>query len=158
YFVSELARREGVKVCHAGEGADELFYGYPSWRVLHRLQRANELPVPRLVKQGGLLALGAAGRSTARPYEYLRRGSAREAVFWGGAEAFTETQKQRLLGPALRTELSGASSWDALAPIRARFEAAAWEPSHLHWMTYVDLRLRLPELLLARIDRMSMAV
>jgi asparagine synthase (glutamine-hydrolysing) len=43
-----------------------------------------------------------------------------------------------------------------LAPIRARFEEAAWEPSHVNWMTYLDLRLRLPELLLMRIDKMSM--
>jgi asparagine synthase (glutamine-hydrolysing) len=78
-------------------------------------------------------------------------------VFWGGAEAFTETQKQRLLSPALRRELDGLSSWDVLRPIRERFEATAWDRSPLHWMSYLDLRLRLPELLLARIDRMSMA-
>jgi asparagine synthase (glutamine-hydrolysing) len=34
----------------------------------------------------------------------------------------------------------------------------AWEKSHLNWMTYLDLNLRLPELLLMRIDKMSMGV
>jgi asparagine synthase (glutamine-hydrolysing) len=158
FFVSELARSNGVIVAQAGEGADELFFGYPSWRILHRLTRANELPVPRAVKRAGLVALGLSGQAPGRPYEYLRRGASGEAVFWGGAEAFTEIRKRRLLAPEVRRELSGLSSWDALAPIRSRFEAAAWEPSPLHWMTYLDLRLRLPELLLARIDRMSMAV
>jgi asparagine synthase (glutamine-hydrolysing) len=158
YFLSQLAREQGVTVCHAGEGADELFYGYPSWRILHGLQLADGLPVPRGVKRAGLLGLQAAGRANGRPYEYLRRGAAGEPVFWGGAEAFTDTQKQQLLGPALRGELAGLSSWEALAPIRRRFEQSAWERSDLHWMTYLDLRLRLPELLLARIDRMSMAV
>jgi asparagine synthase (glutamine-hydrolysing) len=156
YFVSELARADGVVVCQAGEGADELFWGYPSWRTHLRLQRADDLPVPSLVKHGGLAALRAAGRDRTRPYELLRRGTAGEPVFWGGAEAFTETQKRRLLGPALRGSLDGLSSWDVLAPLRRRFESAAWEASHLHWMSYVDLKLRLPELLLARIDRMSM--
>jgi asparagine synthase (glutamine-hydrolysing) len=156
FFVSELARRNGVIVCQAGEGADELFWGYPSWRTHLRLQRADDLPVPALVKQGGLAALRAAGQGTSRPYEFLRRGAAGEPVFWGGAEAFTEAQKQRLLGPELRGSLDGLSSWDALAPLRARFERKAWETSHLHWMSYLDLKLRLPELLLARIDRMSM--
>jgi asparagine synthase (glutamine-hydrolysing) len=108
--------------------------------------------------RAGLLGLQAAGRANGRPYEYLRRGAAGEPVFWGGAEAFTDTQKQRLLGAELRSELAGLSSWEALAPIRRHFEQSAWEPSDLHWMTYLDLRLRLPELLLARIDRMSMAV
>ena len=77
-------------------------------------------------------------------------------MFWGGAEAFTEEQKQRLLSPRLRRELAGITSWDALAPIRARFDEAAPEPSHVNWMSYLDLRLRLPELLLMRIDKMSM--
>ncbi|MGZ4316377.1 MAG: asparagine synthase-related protein, partial [Gaiellaceae bacterium] len=79
-------------------------------------------------------------------------------VFWGGAEGFMEEQKQRLLGPAIRGELKDASSWDAIAPIRKRFEERAAEPSTLNWMTYLDLNLRLPELLLARVDRMSMGV
>jgi asparagine synthase (glutamine-hydrolysing) len=45
-----------------------------------------------------------------------------------------------------------------LKPIRQRFEEKAWEKSHLQWMTYVDLNIRLPELLLMRIDKMSMGV
>src|SRR4029079_14524468 len=32
----------------------------------------------------------------------------------------------------------------------------AWEQSPLNWMSYVDLNLRLPELLLMRVDKMSM--
>ena len=69
-----------------------------------------------------------------------------------------ETEKRRLLSPRLRRELDGLTSWDVLAPIREQFEATAWEPSHVNWMTYLDLRLRLPELLLMRIDKMSMGV
>jgi asparagine synthase (glutamine-hydrolysing) len=158
FYVSELARRNDVIVCQAGEGADELFCGYPSWRTHLRLQRADDLPLPTAAKRAGLAVLAAAGRERTRPYEFLRRGAEGVPVFWGGAEAFTETQKRRLLGPELRRQVGDLSSWDALAPIRARFEEKAWETSHLNWMTYLDLQLRLPELLLARIDRMSMGV
>jgi asparagine synthase (glutamine-hydrolysing) len=158
FFVSELARAHGMKVCQAGEGADELFFGYPRWRTFRRLERANELPVPAAVKRGGLALLGLAGQGYGWPYELLRRGATGETVFWGGAEAFPEARKRRLLGAEIRRELDGATSWDALAPLRRRFEQAAPEPSGVHWMSYLDLRLRLPELLLARIDRMSMAV
>jgi asparagine synthase (glutamine-hydrolysing) len=45
-----------------------------------------------------------------------------------------------------------------LEPIRKRFVEKAWEKSHLNWMTYLDLNLRLPELLLMRVDKMSMGV
>jgi asparagine synthase (glutamine-hydrolysing) len=158
YYVSELARANGVIVAQVGEGADELFFGYPSWRTLLRLQQANAAPVPGAIRRLGLAALNAAGQGRGRPYEYLRRGTAGVPVFWGGAEAFMEEQKRCLLGPALRAELNGMTSWDALAPIRRRFEERAWERTTVNWMTYLDLNLRLPELLLARVDRMSMGV
>jgi asparagine synthase (glutamine-hydrolysing) len=146
-----------VIVAQAGEGSDELLWGYPSWKTHLRLERANALPVPRAAKRLGLAALRAAGRETSRPYEFLRRGAEGLPVFWGGAEAFTETQKRRLLSPRLRREHATTSSWDALAPIRRRFDEKAWERTPLNWMTYLDLNLRLPELLLLRIDKMSMA-
>ena len=157
YYLSELARSQGVIVAQVGEGADELFWGYPSWRTHLRLQRANALPVPRAAKRLGLTAFRVARRDTSRPYEFLRRGAEGLPVFWGGAEAFTETQKRRLLSSRLRREHATTSSWDALAPIRRRFEERAWEPTPLNWMSYLDLSLRLPELLLLRIDKMSMA-
>jgi asparagine synthase (glutamine-hydrolysing) len=157
YYLSEHARSEGVIVAQAGEGSDELFWGYPAWRTHLRLQRADSLPVPRPLKRVGLAALHAAGQATTRPYEFLRRGAEGVPVFWGGAEAFTETQKRRLLSERLRRELAGMTSWDALTPIRQRFDERASERSPLNWMTYLDLNLRLPELLLLRIDKMSMA-
>jgi len=100
----------------------------------------------------------AAGKGGRREVEYLRRGAEGLPIFWGGAESFMEWQKQRLLSPRLRRSLDGLTSWDALAPIRARFDAHAWDRSHLNWMSYVDLNMRLPELLLMRVDKMSMGV
>ena len=91
-------------------------------------------------------------------YEWLRRGTVRQPIFWGGAEAFTEVQKLRLLSTRLRKQFANLTSWEVLEPIRKRFEEKAWERSHLNWMTYLDLNLRLPELLLMRVDKMSMGV
>jgi asparagine synthase (glutamine-hydrolysing) len=91
-------------------------------------------------------------------YEWLRRGATREPIFWGGAEAFTEAQKSRLLSLRLRKEFANVTSWEALKPIRQKFLERAWERSHLHWMSYLDLNFRLPELLLMRVDKMSMGV
>lgn len=79
-------------------------------------------------------------------------------VFWSGAEAFTETHKQSLLSPRLQRKFAAFSSWHTLSQIYDRFREKAWEKSTLQWMTYADLSLRLPELLLMRVDKMSMAV
>lgn len=158
YYLSKLARDNGVVVCQVGEGADELFVGYPGWLLAARLERWNALPVPRAVKHVGLAGLRWLGRERASYYEWLRRGASGTPIFWGGAEAFTETHKQRLLSPSLRKRFRHFSSWEALRPVRERFEAKAWEPSVVNWMTYLDLNLRLPELLLMRVDKMSMGV
>src|SRR6266478_134746 len=165
YYVSKLARDSGVIVCQVGEGSDELFWGYKYWRDSLRLQRlANLFPLPKPTRKFGLAALSfverVPGASNRREFscEVLRRALSNRPVFWGGTEIFTDSQKQHLLSPRLRKQFAELSSWEALRPIRQRFEEKAWEPSPLNWMSYLDLNLRLPELLLMRVDKMSMAV
>jgi asparagine synthase (glutamine-hydrolysing) len=158
YYVSKLARDTGVIVCQVGEGSDELFWGYPTWKRALTLQRYGNLPLPHFLKTWGLAGLRLLGKEQKNYYERLRRNTVCQPVFWGGAEAFTETQKRRLLSPALRREFAGLTSWEPLKPIYARFLEKAWEKSPLHWMTFLDLNLRLPELLLMRVDKMSMGV
>jgi asparagine synthase (glutamine-hydrolysing) len=102
--------------------------------------------------------LAALGYDRTVHLEWLRRGARNEPLFWGGAEAFTNAEKRHLLSPRLRSALRGVTSWDAIRPIRERFEDRAPDPSHLNWMSYVDLNLRLPELLLMRVDKMTMGV
>ncbi|NDD29335.1 MAG: asparagine synthase (glutamine-hydrolyzing) [Proteobacteria bacterium] len=158
HYVSKLARDAGVVVCQVGEGADELFWGYPSWKIKLGLERANQWPVPRFAKRLGLRALEWAGQSGGHPYEALRRGANGLPVFWGGADTFTFRQKQALLSPRLRAKHRHDPTGALLRPLRDHFLERAWEPSPLGWMTYLDLNLRLPELLLMRVDKMSMGV
>lgn len=158
YYVSKLARDNGVIVAQVGEGSDELFWGYKDWEKFLKLSKANDLPVPSIIKRAGLGMLGLAGRSDRDNYEFLRRGAVGEPVFWAGAEAFYETEKKQIVSERLRRELKGYSSFEAIRPTYNTFRAKAWEQSHLNWMTYADLNHRLPELLLMRVDKMSMGV
>jgi len=159
YYVSKLARDAGVIVCQVGEGADELFWGYPNWRRAWRLQRLNDrFPVPGIAKELGLAGLRAWGKDAHQPYDWLARARARQPIFWGGAETFTHAEKLRLLAPPLRQQFAERSSWEVIAPIRARWEENTPERSTLNWMSYLDLNFRLPELLLMRVDKMSMGV
>jgi asparagine synthase (glutamine-hydrolysing) len=157
FYVAEMARKNGVVVAQVGEGADELFWGYPAWRTLHRLQRMGDLPVPRAFKQMAIWTAQSLGRGHRRGIELLARNARRQPIFWGGFERFSEAQKCRLLSPEFRRRLNGLNSWHALEPIWQDFQDNAWEKSILHWMSYLDLRYRLPELLLMRVDKMSMA-
>lgn len=157
YYVAKLARDAGVIVCQVGEGADELFCGYPFWRRHLQLAQWNQAPIPRFAKRGALGLLSLAGKAGTYNHELLRRSAAGEPIFWGGAEGLVEHEKNEILDDGFRRQFVGRTSAAALEPIRKRFEAAAWEKSDLHWMTYLDLNLRLPELLLSRVDKMTMA-
>lgn len=162
YYVSKLARENGTVVVQVGEGADELFVGYTHWMDILGLYNGIWQPYTRLPAALRRLAYHAAplNRDSIR-YEYVRRAAAGEELFWGGAEAFGEARKLRLLHPDLRASLSGLSSWDVIHPHRQRFEQRTRglpaAQGYANWMAYLDLRLRLPELLLMRVDKMSMA-
>ena len=158
YYVAKLARDNGVVVCQVGEGADELFIGYPSWIAALKRQQWNDWPVPNSVKRAGVAGLSALGYDRTVHLEWLRRGARNEPLFWSGAEAFTDAEKRRLLSPRLRRGRRGFTSFEAIQPIWKRFRERAPQQTHLNWMSYVDLNLRLPELLLMRVDKMTMGV
>lgn len=157
YYLSKLARDNGVTVAQVGEGADELYAGYPNW---HRMLKLHEV-MRRLPRSAALVAQGMstlAGKADGLLAETLRRQRNGDPFFWSGAESFTPRRKERLLSRRMKEVFEGRSSAEAVEDIRKRFDSGAWEPSALNWMTYVDLNLRLPELLLMRVDKMSMGV
>jgi len=158
HYVCKLAIDAGVKVCQVGEGADELFYGYPGWKHYLQMELWSQMSIPSMIRQLGLGAYGLMRGTDSFRYEWLRRSARGLPVFWGGAEAFPEHFKRSLLAPRLRQAFAAHSSWDILSPIHQHFLKRAWEPSNLHWMTYLDLQIRIPELLLMRVDKMSMGV
>lgn len=158
YYVSKLARDNGIIVAQVGEGSDELFWGYTTWKTYLDLAIANDKPVPNFVKKMGLAAIRAAGRGNRHYAEMLRRGVEKQPIFWSGAEAFYEYDKKHMISDELRRKLGDYTSFEALRPTYDRYKEKAWEQSHLNWMSYADLNHRLPELLLMRVDKMSMGV
>lgn len=158
YYVSKLARDNGVTICQVGEGADELFWGYPTWKLKHRLQRLANTPGTQWLQKIGAHLLSGTSQKYSAGYEALQRAVNKQPIFWGGVDAFTATQKNTLLSNRLQNQFANYSSWDALAPYWKNFQENCWDPSILHWMSYVDLKVRLPELLLMRVDKMSMGV
>ena len=114
------------------------------------------IPFPRVAKKLGLHALGGLGKSNGLPYELLRRATLGIPIFWGGVDAFSQRAKLDILSPRLRLRFKNHSSWNAISPFHERFMEKAWEKTPVKWMTYIDLNMRLPELLLMRLDKMGM--
>ena len=114
------------------------------------------IALPSLVKKG-VYEISARILGPAHQHlmlDYLRKGAEGNELFWGGAISFTETHKRLLL-----TE-RGRSSIDSHALIRQwHQEILEQDPraEYLKRMIYLELRNRLPELLLMRVDKMTMA-
>lgn len=159
YFLSKLARDNGTVVCQVGEGADELFCGYPGWRRLLTLQKRLSGPFSSVLTRAGMWGLDKLGKRGGWPWERLQRASRGQAISWGGGgEAFSEWEKQQLLSPQLQNRFRDFSTWSVLEPLRKEFLQADWEKTDLGLMTYLDLKIRLPDSLLMRVDKMSMGV
>jgi asparagine synthase (glutamine-hydrolysing) len=163
HFVSKLAKDHGVTVVHVGEGADELFAGYPTyvtadamargpWRAL----RALPAPLRAAVGRAGAAALSRSPRHEIHS-EALGRAAQRDGIlWWGGAVAFYERAWDRVTTPGLRAAVNSDGPRDVVAQIAAD-GLAAGARDHLDGLIYQDLRLRLPELLLMRVDKLTMS-
>jgi asparagine synthase (glutamine-hydrolysing) len=158
YYVSKLARDTGTIVVQVGEGADEIFSGYSNyvrnlliydnfWNYARRaptfLRRAAAFPVQRLVTPAGRKRLLV---------ELARRFSSDEPMFWGGAVVYDESTKSRLLNGQERR-----SSLQTVERYLSHIAAERPDSDYLARMIYLELKLRLPELLLMRVDKITMA-
>jgi len=156
YFLSKKVTENRGKVIHVGEGADELFFGYEAWRKLELLQYLQyPQSMVHALKIGWLLQpLSMLGRFLPVRYaEAWRRFFCGLPLFWGGTDALTFREKiqigvdRKLLE---KTDLYIKQFYDKFTK---NFEDKA--PNK--WMTYFDLKVRLPELMLMRVDKMAMA-
>lgn len=163
YFVAKLAKDNGVTVVHVGEGSDEIFSGYPTyvqahavatghWRRFRGLPRAARVPLA-----GAVSALLGKRPGYELHVEAIHRGTQAEGhLWWGGAVAFYERALERITTADLRRDTSGELPRDIVAAIDADATAAGAR-DELDRIIYQDLRLRLPELLLMRVDKLTMA-
>ena len=144
----------------AGEGGDELFFGYDRWRRLRTLQhwdnRLPDLPGRLLRRMATALALAGttsfarvAGRAAAR-------GARPTALLGRRAMDFGERGRREILGPAM-AGIDGDTYEAVVRPHWDRFRTHRPASDVGGWMTYLDLRFRLPELMLPRLDKMGMA-
>src|SRR5687768_8980645 len=163
YYVSKLARDSGTIVVQVGEGADEIFSGYENYvrhlRIYENFWRhAETLPrgLRRALSNLSRPVLEATGRKRAA-IELIRRLGADEPLFWGGAVVYDETFKPRVLSKQMRARMNGLSSLQVVEPYLSHVERERPESDFLTRMTYLELKLRLPELLLMRVDKITMA-
>jgi asparagine synthase (glutamine-hydrolysing) len=160
YYVAKLVRDSGTVVVQVGEGSDELFHGYQGYIDAVARRRRYWEPFQQLPSSLRKLAAGSAlelARHTGRGVmhaDYIADAAAGRLPFWGGAICYTGELKRQILAA------DGAVEDDAYRVVRGLWEEAERQrpgADLLQKMTYLELKQRLAELLLMRVDKMTMA-
>lgn len=160
FWLAKLTRENGVIVIQIGEGSDELFAGYDTYLLAMRLyERAWRwlARFPELVTRGVFRASALLTNPRfdfAR--EYLRRLAEGQEPYWGNAIAFSDLQKECLMTPRFKAAVKN-SSYSVIARHYDELKNLDRETDFLTRLTYLELKHRLPELLLMRADKMTMA-
>jgi asparagine synthase (glutamine-hydrolysing) len=174
YFLSRLVKQSGTTVVQVGEGADENFLGY--WWCEHYRQKYEQVYAPARVHPSWWRQLRARAKAatpgvSGEDLDIVERARAGQELFWGGAAcwwgglrtkltpdsrpfaAVTECPVDGLLPPShLRLD-----SHEVVRHYLGDLTGHLREPEVLQKIPYMEMKLRLPEHLLMRVDKLTMA-
>jgi len=164
-----------------GEGSDEQFCGYASYmgylRLYHRYWSPFRRHVPGPLRR--MIARSAVGAASANPRlpvyaDIIDRAARGREHFWAGAMVFWNTEKDRLIRPnslgsgahhkrmidagVLDASYLAPDSYNVIKSFLDPFDQAHPGRDALTRMIHNEFRLRLPELLLMRVDKIAMSV
>lgn len=175
WCISKAVHDSGTKVVQVGEGADEHFLGY--WWCDHyrkksmdvyepARQRSKSFQLKRLIEKMPFIGSALAGEDV----EIVIRAQEGEELFWGGAIAFWGnlrdqlTPASNLFSEEIDCPVKGLMD-DAFSALNSNAIVAAHmqplgelaHPEILQRISFLESRMRLPEHLLMRVDKMTMA-
>jgi asparagine synthase (glutamine-hydrolysing) len=175
YFLARMVKQSGTTVVQVGEGADENFLGY--WWCEHYRQKYES--VYRPARNGGhgwlrrwLPALKARTPGLGgEDLEIQRRAEGGQELFWGGAVCWWGEMRNRLtpsrdsfvqpidcpVSGLLPGALTTLDSHDVVSHYLGSLNGHLSEPDVLQKIPYLEMKLRLPEHLLMRVDKLTMA-
>jgi len=149
YFMAQLTKPY-VTVVLTGEGADELFAGYSHYKILAGADRLASLSPGGAARWlAGALGPGAAGRAA----EFAGRLRDRAEAYLALKSVFTRAERSRLCVP---DRLGLAVPTAAPDEVVRRHLKPGGEP-YLQQLLRLDLSTWLPDDLLVKVDRMTMA-
>jgi asparagine synthase (glutamine-hydrolysing) len=164
YFLARLVRQSGTTVVQVGEGADENFLGY--WWCEHYRKKEVEVYQPALRNKTPWLV-----PPSAEDNEIRLRAQRGQQLFWGGAVCWWGELRSQLTpdaGPfsvAVNCPVSGLlpdshrqlDSHAVIDEYLGDLNGKVVDPEVMQKIPYMEMHLRIPEHLLMRVDKMTMA-
>jgi len=127
YILSKYIHKSGIKVALSGEGADENFLGYDNYFKMFKYYEQEAQKKPF---------------NLTKEWEYNHRRLNNLPIFQTSGETFTEKQKALLL-----------KSYSE----RFLLKEFLTDYSPVKWVSYIDFKIWIAEVLMTKIDRASMA-
>lgn len=175
FALSKFVSAQGFKVALVGEGADELFFGYPEYskyariEVLFSQKLVRSVPILMrkfLAKSSKIL------RQKSSIIDLFENWAGNKELFWGSAIAFRENEKNELkkalfskndlkpdkiiskIFPSFNQEANSTNLIDFYLETISKY----FPQADFHQKTaFLELKNRIPDLLLTRADNMGMA-
>jgi asparagine synthase (glutamine-hydrolysing) len=151
YCVAQLAR-EHITVVHSGEGADEILAGYAAYI---RMQW-----ISRLQRKAGLFASGLLAQTLSLPglpYRLRRYGELMDKPLWERYQGVRRGMTDEVLRQLGRNGFPSPDHARYRLELFRELYSGAQKYSELNQMLAVDLQTWLPDDLLVKADKMTMA-
>ncbi|HKF66462.1 MAG TPA: asparagine synthase C-terminal domain-containing protein, partial [Vicinamibacterales bacterium] len=174
YFLAKLVKDSGTTVVQVGEGADENFLGY--WWCEHYRRLYEAVYQPARQGQAWWRRVIAALRQpraalTGESLEVQERAARGQELFWGGAVCWWGPRRTELTPNPDRFRSEVDCPVPGLLPDSHRMidshavvsqyvgglTGRLTDPEVLQKIPYLEMKLRLPEHLLMRVDKLTMA-